>query len=202
MPHVAPPVPETPELFPMRVRWTQSQCRAMLDAGILKGRYELIDGEIISKMSQNPPHACAIRLLIAWLNNLFDALHVQCQLPISVGDADPNHNAPEPDGAVTLGTAADFAARHPGPADLLLVVEVSDSTLRSDRVAKALLYAHAGIREYWILDLADRRLLVHRQPTPNGYADVTVYSENEEAAALARQDAPVRVADLLPPVLP
>ena len=63
-------------------------------------------------------------------------------------------------------------ARHPGPADLHIVVEVADSTLRSDRVAKAALYARAGIGEYWIVDIVGRQLFVHRQPLPNGYADI------------------------------
>ncbi len=200
MPQVAPPLSDVPERFPNRIRWTKSQCRAMQEAGILTGRYELIDGEIFTKMSQNPPHACAVRLLIAWLTTLFGVLHVQCQLPIAVGDADPEHNNPEPDGAVTIGPAADFAARHPGPADLLLVAEVADSTLRSDRLAKAALYARAGIGEYWLLDIAGRQLLVHRQPDAVGYADVVVYGADELAATLALPDAPVRVADLLPAV--
>ena len=94
MPQVAPPLLDTPERFPNRIRWTKSQCRAMQEAKILTGRFELIDGEIIPKMSQNPPHACAVRLLIAWLTTLFGVLHVQCQLPIAVADADPEHNNP------------------------------------------------------------------------------------------------------------
>ena len=199
MPHIAPPVSAMPEAFPNRVRWTASQCRAIVEAGILTGRYELIDGEIISKMSQNPPHAYTIRVLIAWLVNVFGILHVQCQLPISVGEADPDHNEPEPDAAVMLGPNTDFAARHPGPADLSLVVEVSHTTLRIDRAAKAMLYARAGIMEYWLLDIVGRQLLIHRVPGANGYGDVVVYAEDETASSLARPDALVRVADLLPP---
>jgi Uma2 family endonuclease len=199
MPYAAPRLPESLELFPNRIRWTKSQCRAMREAGILTDRYELIDGEIISKMGQNPPHAYAVRILIAWLTQLFGALHVQCQLPISVAAADPDHNEPEPDAAVTIGPAADFAARHPGPADLLLVAEVADTTLRSDRIAKAALYARAGIREYWIVDIAGRQLLVHRQPGANGYEEVTLYSEGELAATQAQPGASILVTELLPP---
>ena len=150
-------------------------------------------------MSQNLPHAYAVRVLIAWLTQLFGVLHVQCQLPISVAEADPDHNDPEPDAAVTIGPAANFAARHPGPADLRFVAEVADSTLRSDRVAKAALYARAGIREYWLVDIVGRQLLVHRQPGANGYAEVTVYTENELATTLAQPDASILVANLLPP---
>ena len=200
MPQIAPPLPDPPERFPNRMRWTKTQCRFLLESGVLMGRYELLDGEVIQKMSQNPPHAYVVRIMIAWLNALFGDLHVQCQLPISVAEADPEHNDPEPDAAVTVGPAADFALRHPGPADLRLVVEVADSTLRSDRLVKAALYARAGVSEYWILDIMGRQLLVHRQPGVSGYAEVVVYEAEEMAATLARPDVPVRVADLLPPI--
>ena len=84
MPQIAPPLPELPDSVTKRIRWTKSQCRAIVEAGILTGRYELVDGDIIPKMSQNPPHAFTVRLLIAWLNRVFGDAHVQCQLPITV----------------------------------------------------------------------------------------------------------------------
>ncbi len=199
MPQIAPQMPEPPERTPNRVRWTTSQCRMIEEAGILKGRYELIDGEIIAKMSQNPPHRIAVILLRNWLIAVFGAMFVQSQASISVGDADPDHNDPEPDASVTLALNTKYTQSHPGPADLSLVVEVSDTTLRSDRAAKAMLYAHAGIVEYWLLDIVNRQMLVHRLPGANGYGEVTVYAEDETAATLARPDASVRVADLLSP---
>ena len=199
MPHIAPPVSAMPEAFPNRVRWTASQCRAIVEAGILTGRYELIDGDIISKMSQNPPHRIAVILLCNWLRVVFGMMFVQSQAPISVGAADPDHNEPEPDAAVTLAPNTDYTQGHPGPADLSLVVEVSHTTLRIDRAAKAMLYARAGIMEYWLLDIVGRQLLIHRVPGANGYGDVVVYAEDETASSLARPDALVRVADLLPP---
>src|SRR5579862_3616878 len=159
MPRVAE-APPLPEGTPGRIRWTRAQCEAIRDAGILVGRYELIDGEIISKMGQNPPHRMAVVLLHAWLALVFGLLFVQTQAAIDVGSVDPTHNDPEPDAAVTAAPNTAYANRHPGPADLLLVVEVSDSTVRFDRSAKALLYARARIREYWVLDLPGRQLYV------------------------------------------
>ncbi len=200
MPQIAPQMPEAPEMTPNRVRWTVSQCQAIEEAGILMGRYELIDGEILSKMSQKPPHRIAVILLRNWLIAVFGALFVQSQASISVGDADPDHNEPEPDAAVTVAPNTDYTQGHPGPADLSLVAEVSDTTLRSDRAAKAALYARAGIVEYWLLDIVNRQMLVHRNPGAGGYGEVVVYAADETAATLARPDASVRVADLLPPV--
>lgn len=200
MPQVAPTLPEQLERFPNRIRWTTSQCRAIVEAGILTGRYELIEGEVISKMGQKPPHAYVVGAIMAWLIAVFGSEHVRVQLTIDIADSSREVDEPEPDAAVTIGPPVQFATRHPGPADLSLVVEVSDSTLRMDRVTKAALYARAGIREYWIMDIVNRQLLVHRGPSATGYAEVVAYSQDERAATLARPDTSVLVSDLLPPV--
>jgi Uma2 family endonuclease len=182
------------------VRWNRRQCRAIQEAGILEGRYELINGEIISKMGQNPPHRMVLVLLNTWLVSVFGGLFVQIQSTIDVADADPDHNEPEPDAAVTREPGTAYADRHPGPEDLVLVVEVSDSTLRFDRTVKAAVYARAGILEYWVLDLSGRQLFGHRLPTPTGYIEISAFGPAEAVAALGRPEAAVRVADLLPPV--
>jgi Uma2 family endonuclease len=188
-----------PEPTPGRIRWTRSQCETIRAAGILTGRYELIDGEIISKMGQNPPHPHAINLVLRYLARVFGIEMVRVQATIEIGDADPEHNDPEPDLAVTEEPADAYSQRHPGPADLVLVVEVSDTTLRFDRGAKALLYARAGIREYWVLDLGGRALYVHRNPTPEGYAEISRYTADEQVAAGSPPEALTLVASLLPP---
>lgn len=194
-----PPRAPRPEPAPGRKRWTRGECDFLRDNNLLTGRYELIDGEIISKMGQNPPHRIAVILLRNWLIAVFGPLFVQSQASIDVRDADPEHNEPEPDAAVTVQPNIAYLEGHPGPNDLLLVAEVSDTTLRFDRTTKAALYARAGIREYWIVDLAGRQVFVHRQPTLKGYTEITAYAENETLAPLARPDDAVRVGDLLPP---
>ena len=197
MPQTLAPILDAPEQTPGRIRWTRAQCEAIREAGVLTGRYELIDGEIISRMGQNPPHATGIGNLLEWLSQVFGISCVRVQLTIEVGEADPDHNEPEPDVAVTRLPRRAYSERHPGPGDLLLVAEVSSSTLRFDRVKKAALYALAGIREYWVLDLNGGRLLVHRQPSPNGYLEIIAYGADESASTLARPEASVRVGDLL-----
>jgi Uma2 family endonuclease len=198
MPQALEPLRGAPEPAPNRIRWTRAQCDAIREAGVLTGRYELIDGEIISKTGQNPPHATGIGLLLPWLVDVFGARFVRVQMTIEVGDADPDHNEPEPDLAVTRQPVKAYSRRHPGPDDLLLVAEVSDSTLRFDRMKKAFLYALAGIQEYWVLDLNGGQLLVHRRPAPGGYLEITAYGADESVATLARPEAFVRVGDLLP----
>jgi Uncharacterized protein conserved in cyanobacteria len=200
VPHFTPPTEYQPEPAPNRVRWTRNQCAALLDAGILEGRYELVEGEIISKMGQRPAHRIAVTLVCNWLRLVFGNLFVQSQASIDVADEDNDFNEPEPDAAVTFEPTTSYMEGNPGPADLVLVVEVSDTTLRFDRTTKVLRYAKAGIPEYWILDIAGRRLLVHRQPTANGYSEVATYESDELVTAMSRQDQPVRVSDLLPPL--
>lgn len=198
MPRSVPPLVAPREPAPNRIRWTRSQCDAIRDAEILTGRYELIDGEIIGKMGQKPPQSVGVVLLAAHLSAQFGVLRVRAQSTIDVGDADPTHNEPEPDVAVTRDPVTAYSDRHPGPADLLLVAEVSESTLRFDRGVKAALYARAGIPEYWVMDLGGRQAFVHRRPAPDGYAEIAVYGAEECIAPLGRPDAPVRVAELLP----
>jgi Uma2 family endonuclease len=188
-----------PEPTPGRIRWTRSQCETIRAAGILTDRYELIDGEIISKMGQNPPHPLAVNLILRYLARIFGIERVRVQATIEVGDADPEHNDPEPDLAVTEEPADAYSQRHPGPAELVLVVEVSDTTLRFDRGVKALLYARAGIREYWVLDVGGRALYVHRRPAGDGYSEITRYTAEEQVAPTARPEALTPVASFLPP---
>jgi len=192
MPAKEPPV--TP------VRWTRHQCDELVRCEILEGRYELIDGEIISKMGQKPPHSMSIMRLNKWLVGLFGGDYVRIQLTMNVRTEDGLFNEPEPD-AVALSLPGDaFMERHPGPGEVLLIVEVSDTSLKFDLRTKGPLYARAGFQEYWVLDIVSRRLIAHRNPQGGLYKDILEYTESEIAAPLARPDAGVRVADLLPPI--
>lgn len=186
--------------IPHRKRWTREECRKLHAAGFLMGRYELIDGEIIEKMPKNPPHRIALMLLAAWLESLFGRFFVQTQDPIVLPIPDSNSTEPEPDVAVTLQPTTTYQNDNPGPEDLLLVGEISDSTLTYDLRNKAALYAAAGIPDYWVLDVVGRRLYVHRRPASDGYREVHIYTETEEVSPLARPDAVILVASLLPAV--
>jgi len=108
----------------------------------------------------------------------------------------------EPDVSVVAGSIRDFARAHPKTA--ALVVEISESTLRKDRTIKAHLYAQAGLADYWIVNLVDRQLEVHRNPGVDPARrgrfryDVTIVPESGSIAPLAAPQSPIAVADLLP----
>jgi len=187
------------ELFPNRYRWTVAECSRMAEEGRLVGRYELLDGEVVSKMGQKPTHYLAISLLTQWANRTFGDRFVRVQGPIALPGPDGDYSEPEPDLAVTRESTTAYSDHHPRPEDLLLVVEVSDATLRTDLIVKARLYARAGIAEYWTLDLNARQLHIHRQPVEGEYTAVTIHAEAETVALAARPDAPIAFADLLPP---
>lgn len=201
MPRTLPTLQGMPplEAAPNRKRWSRRECAFLVQSGLLTGRYELVNGEVIVKMGQNPPHAYVITRIMTWLVALFGGDFVRVQLPIDVADADNEMNEPEPDAAVLARPAEAFLASNPGPSDLLLVVEVADATLRFDLRNKAVLYARAGIADYWVVDLPGRRIVVHRQPGPEGYGEVLEYQEAERVSPLSRPEAGIAVADLLPP---
>jgi Uma2 family endonuclease len=192
-----------PVVLPRRKRFTRSEVARLSEAGVFEGqRYELIEGDLIDKMGQNPPHAVAVRRVNTWLLRTFGLSSVLCQLPIEVASEDQERNEPEPDLAVIADPGIESIARHPRGDELLLLVEVSDTTSRFDRIVKSALYARASVREYWVLDLPARALHVHRHPSPGGYRQVIRLSEDETVAPDSRPDAVVKVSELLPPTPP
>ena len=175
----------------------------MMGSGLFAGqRIELIDGDLIEKMGQKPPHAQAIRLLNKFLLGVFGAERVQVQLPVDVAPEDQERNEPEPDLAVLAGTKADYDTRHHRANELLLAVEVADSTTQFELSVKAALYARATLPEYWVLDVRRRVLVVHRQPEHGQYRQVIRLTESELAFLEGRADAAIAVSNLLPAVNP
>jgi Uma2 family endonuclease len=190
-------MPLVPVPAPNPMRWTRQQCRAIEELGIIEGRYELIEGEITLKAGQNRRRALVIIQLTAWLLGLFGESLVQFQLPIRLSGEDQESSEPEPDAAVLTRPANDFDDT-PGAGFVALVVEAADTTLRFDRSTKVALYGRNGVPEYWVIDIDGRRIYVYRGPSQEGYSEQFVYADGEEIATLARPDAPVAVAALLP----
>jgi Uma2 family endonuclease len=186
-----PPAPQ----FPPRKRWTRAECQAYERAGLWEGQhYELIEAELINKMGKNSPHVFGSRKARWALEEIFGRERVVSEGPIDVAPEDNPTNEPEPD--IYVLRAPEFRGQ-PTPADLVLVVEVADTTLPFDTTTKAALYARAGIPEYWVIDLNGRRLLVHRQPSGNVYKSVIAYSEQERVAPLAAPESAVLAASLI-----
>jgi Uma2 family endonuclease len=181
-------------------RWTRQEYDHMAQAGIFSpdDRVQLIEGEIVTMTPQNSLHSACIGLAEEALRRAFGATHwIRIQLPLVI---DPD-SEPEPDLTVVSGSPRDYI--HEQPRTALLVVEVADTTLALDRDRKARIYAQAGIAEYWIVNLVDRCLEVYRDPVstpsqPARYQTSQRLTATDRVAPLARPDASVPIADLLP----
>ena len=179
---------------PTRYRWIRVQYDQMVEAGVFDedARVELIHGEVVIMSPQDSRHAAAVILVAEALREVIgEGWHVREQVPLAL---DPD-SEPEPDIAVVAGAVRDYIHEHPTTA--LLVVEVSRTSRQKDRTAKAALYARHGIREYWLLDLVDYHLIVHRQPGPDGYAERQVLTTDDTVTA-PEAATPIAVEALLP----
>ncbi len=187
--------------------WTREQYYAAGEAGCFGDeKVELIGGVVTQEgmadriPSPKPPYATAVGLTwrLLWGMSL-PVAHARVHMPLAISD----DSEPEPDVAVVAGAIRDYALRHPTSA--LLVAEVADTTLAYDRRTKAALYAHAGIPEYWILNLPERCLEVHRGPAPDpeqpfgaGYRSILRLADDDAVAPLASPDHTLLVKDMLP----
>ena len=129
---------------------------------------------------------------------IFGFRFVNQEAPIDVAPEDNPTNEPVPDVIVLKRELSHFLSGNPRPEDLRLVAEIADSSLNFDLTTKAALYARAGIAEYWVLDVARRRLLVHRDVKASAYASIIAYSEHESVAPLASPQVEFRVVDAFP----
>lgn len=155
-------------------------------------RVELLYGRIVEMPPQGNLHSFGITRLNALLvRGLGERACVRIQMPFTA----PHESLPEPDVAVVA--PGDYIDARPSAA--YLVVEVADSSLAIDR-AKALLYAHAHVAEYWIVDVRGDAVEVHREPTEAGYARVTRYERGDEVVVPEFADVIVPVAQVLPPL--
>jgi Uma2 family endonuclease len=193
------PIPEIAEAAPARKRFTREEVDRLAETGVFDGqRYELIDGDLIDKMGQNPPHAFAIQLLLKCLAGLFEVDLVRVQHPMEAAPGDRERSLPEPDVALLRERNIEHRSRHPRGDEMLLVIEVSDTTTAFDRSRKAKLYARAGVPEYWVLDLNGRMLVVHREPDGTQYRQTFLHAPEEPVSVPGRSES-VRVGDILPP---
>ncbi|MDQ2844016.1 MAG: Uma2 family endonuclease [Acidobacteriota bacterium] len=169
--------------------WTREEAHALVDLGFTNAeKLELINGELIDRMGKNHLHVLWQVLAFEWLRTTFGPGYVRSEAPTDVAAEDNMHNEPEPDLMVTIKSIREYQAT-PLPQDIRLVIEVSDSTLQLDLKVKAKLYARAGIVEYWVINIPDKQLVVHREPMNGVYSGVRTYGSNEEVAPLAAPDA-------------
>jgi Uma2 family endonuclease len=160
-------------------------------------RMELIEGEIVFMMPPGPLHAGftdetdnVIRRKVG------NAYRVRCQHPIRIN----RHNEPQPDIAVVKPRKDAYALSHPDPDDVLLIIEVSDTSLAFDLNAKRHTYAKAEIAEYWVLDVNSRELHVFLNPWEGDYTQHTTYQGEDEVVCTTIANLKVSVRELLPAI--
>jgi Uma2 family endonuclease len=176
-------------------RFTVDDFARMGEAGIFTedDRVELIGGEVRDMAPTSPPHAWAVsRLGELLITRLAGRVHVRVQNPIRLGP----HTEPQPDLAVARRTRA-YVNRHPDAADVLLVIEVADSSLPFDRSEKApRYYGRVGIAETWLVDLAARTVTVYSGPGPDGYEREQVLRCGDRIVATAIAELSFPVDDI------
>jgi len=167
----------------------------MAAAGILQEdeRVELIEGEIVPMAPIGSAHGGASNALTMLLTA---AIGQRAIVSVANSVRLDRFNEPQPDFALLRPRDDFYRHAHPGPTDVLLLIEVSRSTLRFDRLVKLPLYARAGIPEVWIVDLVDPALETHRAPGPDGYAEMARHVAGT-VAPLAFPDALIAVAAVL-----
>ena len=180
---------------PIRLRFSVDEYYKMYDLGLLKDfeRSEIIDGELVPKTGIGGRHAAVVNFLNRFFMFLVPAsVQIGIQNPLRLNDFDE----PEPD--IVLSDLTKYnGKRHPRPEETLLVVEVSDSTLRFDRNRKLPLYAEAGIPEVWIVNLPNELIEVHHDPNVGIYQATGIFRPGETVTSSVLPDLSLPVSDVL-----
>ncbi len=186
------PEPAAPPDALQRVRFTPEMFHQLGALGVLdeRQRYELIEGDIYPMPPEGPEHSstrarCAYRLLTRVSNDW----HVRIESPLQIGESELI-----PDLAIVSGREEAYLASHPTSA--LLVIEIASTSLPRDRTLKLRLYAQANIPEYWIVNLAERRLEVYREPAHAHYKSLRYYTLDETICPLFEPEWQIPVREL------
>lgn len=189
-------VEETTQVEMKRRRFTVAELLHLAKIGFLGDdeRVELIRGEIVEMSPISEGHASSVMRLTSLLSTEFgQRALLNVQNPIQLDD----DTLPQPDVALLRPRDDFYSRRHPGPEDVLLLIEVSDTTLPYDRRVKAALYSAAGVLEYWLINLPKRIIEVYRQPQPEGYRTMTRYAPGETLSPLVFPDVVLNVNEVL-----
>jgi Uma2 family endonuclease len=179
-------------------RMSVDQYERLVETGVLGDQpVELIGGLLVRKLGKTPPHVIAREALRDDLLRLIpQGWRLTIEAPIRI----PDFDEPEPDLVIIRGTREQYEARHPGPADVGLLIEVADTTLDRDRGEKETAYARGGVPTYWILNLVDRQLEICTGPTPTGYRERRILPPGEHVSLTidGKEIGRIVVASILP----
>jgi hypothetical protein len=179
----------------VRRRFTVSEYLNMVHAGILTAtdRVELLDGEIVEMTPVGRPHAaCVAALVRIFITGAGSRAVVWSQGPIRLSE----RSQPGPDVTLLRPRSVPYRDADVEPRDVLLLVEVSDTSLRRDRELKLPLYAGAGILEYWIADVQDQAVEVHTNPSGSSYGSVQRFGRGDGLSPVAFPELRVAVDDI------
>lgn len=174
--------------------FTVEEYHRMAEAGILGAdeRVELIEGEIVQMAPIGPRHAgCVINLNQLFVTRVGGRAIVSPQNPVVILP----RSEPQPDLVLLRPRPVSYSRELPASRDVVLAVEVADTTVRFDRIVKARLYARAGIPDVWLCLAADGVAEVYRGPSPDGYADMTRHGPGQAVSPLAFPDVTFAVTD-------
>jgi Uma2 family endonuclease len=183
-----------------RARISVERYQRMIAAGVLTkdDRVELIEGDLLDKAPIGSQHAAlSMRLNKLFVRGVGDAAEVSVAGPIRLGD----FSEPQPDLSL-LRPRTDYVSRIPEQGDVLLLVEISDSTLQFDQTTKLALYARHGIIEYWVLDVEGSRIFMYRSPVAGSYAERLEMSGTGVASPCALPQLQIAVDELFGPASP
>ncbi|HKP88221.1 MAG TPA: Uma2 family endonuclease [Blastocatellia bacterium] len=178
--------------------FTVGEYHQMGEAGILQPdeRVELIEGEIQRMSPKGTKHSSSTtRTGKSFVKHLGDRVIVRLQEPIVIGE----HSEPEPDVVLAIPDKKEYSDHHPTPQEVLLLLEIADTTLARDRLIKARLYGQAGVIHYCILNLKARELEDYRDPDESGYRTKHTYKSDESFTLVAFPEISIAVKELLPP---
>lgn len=182
---------------PLKRLFTRDEYYAMAEAGILKqeDRVELIEGEIYRMAPIGNPHAGCVNRLVRAFSTLVGQSRtiLSPQNPVHLNDI----SEPQPDVTLLRPREDFYSEGHPQPADVLLLIEAADSSIRFDRSTKVPLYALNGIAEVWLVELVKRCIEVYRHPARDGYKTVQRFHRGDRIAPQAFPDFEIEVAAIL-----
>jgi Uma2 family endonuclease len=198
-PQSTPAAAGVPTSRPPLYRFTVAQFDQMRRDGTIESqeRVELIDGLVVTRMSKNPPHILAGKLLFSALSGIVPAgWHVTKDDDVVVSE----HDKPQPDLAVVRGSPRDYPDTYATPAKIALAVEISESTLASDQSVKMPRYAAASIPVYWIVDLVHEQVEVYTDPAGGRFGNRAVFTRGQEVPLVidGRLVGQIAVSEILP----
>jgi hypothetical protein len=179
-------------------QFSVAEYHKMIETGILRSGdgVELLEGWIVNKMTQNPPHRSSVSRVVRRINRVLpDDWTMQIQGPITLSDSEP-----EPDIAIARGDEETYDARHPKPTEIGVLIEVGDSSVLLDRRYKGGLYAQARISEFWLINLVRRILEVYTKPRNGKYQKKVEYTETQKVPLILDgvKIAEIPISELMP----